>query len=220
MALCLADTLLACGTVDIEDFNLRLQGWEASGENAAAGRRLDVDPGNGALLRMAPLAIFATLDVAVGEALAVRQSRATQAGVASLDACRLFAAQLADALNGADKAQATRQRVMALCPRVLFVSGGAWRDKPREEIAASGEVVDTLEAGLWAVSQTDKFRDAVRLAANLGGNASGAAAVAGQLAGALYGASGIPEKWLAALAWQERLEFAAADLFEARLPAP
>ncbi len=213
MAICLADTLLCYDTVDLEDFRARLDRLPAAG--AAQGEEDD-----GALLRMAPLAIFAARDPDVAGALAVRQSRATHAGVASLDACRLFAAQLADALNGADRDAALTPRVMGLCPRVLFVNAGTWRDKPGEAIAASGDVVDTLEAGLWAVAQGSGFRDTVRAAAGLGGNAMGAAAVAGQLAGALYGASSIPEKWLAALAGRGPITLTARELFEARLPAP
>ena len=37
---------------------------------------------------------------------------------------------------------------------------------------------------------------------------------AGQLAGALYGATSIPEDWLAKLAWRDRIEFLAYDLFD------
>lgn len=40
---------------------------------------------------------------------------------------------------------------------------------------------------------------------NLGDDADTVGAVAGQLAGALYGASAIPERWLASLAWRERI---------------
>ena len=67
-------------------------------------------------------------------------------------------------------------------------------------------MVDCLNAALWAVSRTTDFRSAVLLAANLGDDADTTAAVAGQLAGALYGVSGIPENWLAKLAWRERIE--------------
>lgn len=68
---------------------------------------------------------------------------------------------------------------------------------------------------MWAVSRTTDFRSAVLLAANLGGDADTTAAIAGQLAGAIYGASGIPASWLDVLAWRNRLEHAAASLFNA-----
>ena len=66
-----------------------------------------------------------------------------------LDACKLFVAYLVDALNGADKDAATRQRVMALAPNVLFISAGEWRTKTREQIKSTGYVVDTLEGAVW-----------------------------------------------------------------------
>ena len=79
---------------------------------------------------------------------------------------------------------------------------------------ASGYVVHTLEAALWAVGRTECFEDALVLAVNLGEDADTVGAVTGQLAGALYGESGIPRRWLRPLAWQERLRAAAVGLFE------
>lgn len=75
---------------------------------------------------------------------------------------------------------------------------------------ATGYVLHTLEAALWAVERTASFEEAVVLAVNLGEDADTVGAVTGQLAGALYGLSGIPQRWLAPLAWRDRL-VAAAD---------
>jgi ADP-ribosyl-[dinitrogen reductase] hydrolase len=133
---------------------------------------------------------------------------------ACLEACQLFIAQLAEALRGADKEGVMRQRVMALCPAVLFISAGEWKTKSREQIKSSGYVVHTLEAALWSVWQTDNYRDTVLTAANLGDDADSVAAVAGQLAGALYGASSMPKEWLAKLAWREKIEKLANTLYE------
>jgi ADP-ribosylglycohydrolase len=241
MALCLGQSLLACDTVDLEDFLLRLQAWLEHGENTVPGKCFDIgvttraaieryaadgDPaagsrdamsaGNASLVRLAPLAIFSARDPNDAEALAARQSRATHGALECVDACRLFIVQLVDALTGADKAAALRQRVMALCPAVLCISAGEFKDKPRAQISSSGYVIHTLEAALWAVWQTDNFRDAVLTAANLGDDADSVAAAAGQLAGALYGSRAIPEEWLAKLAWRDRIEFLAHDLFAAK----
>ena len=51
--------------------------------------------------------------------MAVEQSRTTHAALESLDACKLFVVQLIDALNGADRETAVRQRNMSLGPRLL-----------------------------------------------------------------------------------------------------
>jgi ADP-ribosyl-[dinitrogen reductase] hydrolase len=239
MALCLADSLLESGTVDQDDLMTRLRGWLERGEMTVSGRCFDIGvttraaierfaatgvaaagredgstAGNGSLVRLAPLAIFAAGDAETAEFLAVKQSRATHAAQECLDACKLFVAFLLDALDGADKAGATRARVMSLAPKLLFISAGEWKAKTRAEIRSSGYVVHTLEAALWAVWQTDTFRDAVLTAANLGDDADSVAAVAGQLAGALYGASAIPAEWLAKLAWRDEIAQRADALFD------
>lgn len=241
MALCLGQSLLATGTFDPDDFMVRLRGWLEHGENtvsgtcfdigvttraaienyiatgfAASGRMEPTSAGNGSLVRLAPLAIFAAGDHDNAEFLALKQSRCTHAHPECLDACKLFISQLLDALDGADKEGATRQRVMSLSAKLLFISAGEWKDKPRTAIRSSGYVVHTLEAALWSVWQTDNFRDAVLTAANLGDDADSVAAVAGQLAGALYGAKAIPEAWLAKLAWREKIERLANGLFDRR----
>jgi ADP-ribosyl-[dinitrogen reductase] hydrolase len=243
MALCLADSLLACGTVDQDDLMTRLLAWLREGANTVPGRCFDIgnttraaiesfaedrfaaagsedarSAGNGSLARLAPLAIVAAGDTEL-ETLAVRQSRTTHGAAECLDACRLFAVQLADALRGADKAAALRPRVMALGPRVLFIDAGEYKEKAAEAIQSSGYVVHTLEAALWAVWTTGTFRDAVLSAVNLGDDADSVGAVAGQLAGALYGASAIPAEWLERLAWRERIEERAGRLFDARAEA-
>ena len=239
MALCLAESLLEADTVDQDELMTRLRGWLERGENtvrgscfdigattraaiaefaatgqAAAGSEEPTAAGNGSLVRLAPLAIFAAGRPDEAAFLAQKQSRATHGAQECLDACTLFVAQLLDALSGADKAGALRPRVMSLSPRLLFINAGEWKDKPRARIRSSGYVVHTLEAALWSVWQTGNFRDAVLLAANLGDDADSVAAVAGQLAGALYGAQAIPAAWRARVAWGDRIAMLANALFD------
>lgn len=72
----------------------------------------------------------------------------------------------------------------------------------------------TLEAAIWSVARSDGFADAVLLAANLGHDADTVAAVTGQLAGALWGLSGIPERWVAKLAWADDIKARAEKLVQ------
>ena len=88
---------------------------------------------------------------------------------------------------------------------VRAVAAGSWRNKDRAAIRATGYVVHTLEAALWAVGRTNNFQDALVLAVNLADDADTVGAVTGQLAGALYGETGIPGAWLTPLAWRERI---------------
>ncbi|KIY37546.1 hypothetical protein TZ03_27305 [Pseudomonas sp. 10-1B] len=92
---------------------------------------------------------------------------------------QLFGAQLHLALNGADKEEALSPKVRPLKPRALIINAGEYKHKTREQIRSSGYVVDTLEAALWAVWNTDNFRDAILLAANLADDADSVAATAG-----------------------------------------
>ena len=239
MSLCLAESLLADESLDALDLMNRFRAWLEKGENTVPGKCFDIgsttraaierfiadgkpfagsqlvtSAGNASLVRLAPLAILYRHRPDDALLLAMGQSRTTHAAQECVDACKLFTAELIDALNGADKETALRQRMMALSPRVLFISAGEFKEKSRDQILSSGYVVHTLEAALWSVWTTDNFRDAVLAAANLGDDADSVGAVAGQLAGALYGASGIPQEWLAKLAWREKIEKLAKELFD------
>ena len=82
----------------------------------------------------------------------------------------------------------------------------SFADLPRDEIRSSGYVVDTLEAALWCVLNTDSYQECVLKAVNLGRDTDTVAAVAGGLAGALYGYDAIPEEWRKALQRRDYIE--------------
>ena len=71
---------------------------------------------------------------------------------------------------------------------------------PSSEIASTGYVVDTLKAVIWCVGTTDSFKSAVLKAVNLGGDTDTIGAITGTLAGALYKIESIPEEWIQKLA--------------------
>ncbi len=239
MALCLADTYLAKNGFDYQDFAERLCRWYKSGENSHNRRCFDIgnatrealegflakglawygndDPstaGNGSIIRLAPTAIFGRHSLLATWRQSAGQSRCTHRAMEAVSCCELLGAQLHLALNGADKEEALAAKVRPLFPRPLLINAGEYKRKSREQIRSSGYVVDTLEAALWAVWNTDNFRDAILLAANLGDDADSVAATAGQIAGALYGVSGMPEEWVCKVAWSEHIQGLAQQLFE------
>src|SRR6266576_2132972 len=131
-----------------------------------------------------------------------------------VDASVIFADMLADAIAGRPVNEVLRSRVGDFAGKISEIASGlTWRGKHRDQIRGTGYVVDSLNASLWAVSRTTSFRSAVLLAANLGDDADTTAAITGQLAGALYGLSAIPSAWLAKLAWRERIDTLARQLF-------
>lgn len=82
---------------------------------------------------------------------------------------------------------------------------------PENKIYSSGYVVDTLEAALWCLLNTDDYKSLALKAVNLGGDTDTVAAVAGGLAGIFYGAESIPAEWLAILKRRDYLEKICAD---------
>lgn len=67
---------------------------------------------------------------------------------------------------------------------------------PDNEIKSSGYVVDSIEAAIWCLLNSNSFEKATLLAVNLGKDTDTVAAIAGGLAGLFYGYNSIPEKWL------------------------
>lgn len=76
----------------------------------------------------------------------------------------------------------------------------------KKYIHSSGYVVDTLEAVLWCVGNSDNFKDAVLKAVNLGGDTDTVGSITGSIAGLLYGYQAIPEIWIENLVGKEKVE--------------
>ena len=238
MALCLADSLIAHSGLDTDDLIARFLRWYRQGENSVTGRCFDIgrttraaleryertgrtaadgphdskQAGNGTLMRLAPVALFAASNAAMAGYLAERQSRTTHPAHIAHEACRFLATLLVEAINGASREEvlASRYWMGGLAP----IAAGEWKAKRRDEIVSSGYALATLEAALWCVERTTSFEGALVLAVNLADDADTVGAVTGQLAGALYGRDGIPSRWLDRLAWREQIEAKAFTLFE------
>ena len=77
---------------------------------------------------------------------------------------------------------------------------------PNEIIYSGGYVVETMETVLWALMNTDNYRDCVLTCVNMGYDADSTAAIAGGLAGLSYGYDSIPTEWTDALVNKELIE--------------
>ncbi len=82
---------------------------------------------------------------------------------------------------------------------------------PEDKISSSGYVLDSLEAALWCLLNTDNYKLLALKAVNLGGDTDTVGAIAGGLAGIYYGAEAIPTEWLATLKRRDYLEKIAED---------
>ena len=241
MAIALAESLVACGALDPVDLMSRFVDWWRKGSYSCTGRCFDIglttraalvrferdgDPfagsvdafsaGNGSLMRLAPVAIrFAAADER--SLAADQQSRTSHAATACIDACVYFADLISDAIDGQSKREILEARAGINDPDVARVAAGSWRNRSRRSIRSTGYVIDSLEAALWCISNTEDFASAVLTASNLGDDADTVAAITGQLAGALYGASAIPTHWRRRLAWSRRIVGLAQALFASRV---
>lgn len=86
-----------------------------------------------------------------------------------------------------------------------------------EKISSSGYVVHSLEAAVWSLITTNSFEEALLKAVNLGDDADTVGAIAGGLAALYYGYEGIPKEWLDVIInreWMEELCNQMAESFK------
>lgn len=238
MAICLAEACIESGRVDINLFRDKMVDWYKHGINSVNGYCFDIGnatryaleqymekgggwfgntakntAGNAGLIRQAPAVILNWRSLQDIYFATKAQSMATHAAAESLSACNFHGYLLHMLINGCSKDAVFSPHLMPLVSRGLIINAGEYKSKQREQIRSSGYVIDTLEAAMWAVWNTNNFRDAILLAANLADDADSVAATAGQIAGALYGYSEIPHEWLDKLAQRKKLELMAEKLF-------
>jgi ADP-ribosylglycohydrolase len=233
MALCLAESLLEVTSFDPRDQVTRYQQWQRQGHLSATGQCLGItastakalaqagwrrqlfsgshDPNQldpEVLSRVAPVVMFYFAEASDAVTFASEQSRTTCQAPGAMEACKVLAACIYLALAGKPKAQ-----VLELPPDLLDAT--AFRTSVSDIVAnpgqphksaKAGNVIEALDAALWAFRTTDNFRDGALKAANLGGNSDVTAAVYGQLAGAHYGVAGIPPQWRSSLIHKDLIE--------------
>lgn len=65
-----------------------------------------------------------------------------------------------------------------------------------DDIKSTGYIVDTLEASLWMLLNTNSYSEAIIGAINLGNDTDTIGAICGSMAGIIYGLAEIPSKWI------------------------
>jgi ADP-ribosyl-[dinitrogen reductase] hydrolase len=174
----------------------------------AVARELgDRAAGNGALMRTLPTALACGPDLA----MAVRIGRMTHPHPESDAAVAAYHRMVDSLLAGHSKADALLAALSAAGPlsgRLQAVTA-----RTEGEIRATGYVVDTLEAAIWAFLTTDSLEDCIVTAVNLGDDTDTVGAVAGGLAGAHYGVKALPRRWSTALRHRTELEETAEQLY-------
>jgi len=204
-----------------------LQRIAAGAEPVGAGPTDVNSNGNGALMRILPLAfaLREETDPIIRYTLTRRVAAVTHGHMRSAIGCFLLLEYAAILIEGLPPDEAYR-RFCREAPVLLQelelpsdetdhyhrVLSGRLPGLPEEDIASSGYVVDTLEAALWCLLTETNYRDAVLKAVNLGKDTDTTAAVCGGLAGLAWGAAAIPAEWLDALARREDIRALARRL--------
>lgn len=170
---------------------------------AVEGDFSEGDAGNGAAMRVLPVALATMGKPARGEQWSVSQAHITHHHPLSDAACLALVSMVHTLLAGQGKEE------------VRTIAGGlaqqyeAFRFEPYAG-ASSTFVGDTIQTVLNFYLCTDTFPDCVIRTVNQGGDADTTGALAGMLAGATYGLDAVPVRWLsrldrnvaAAIRWQ------------------
>jgi ADP-ribosyl-[dinitrogen reductase] hydrolase len=242
MALCLAESLIEKG-FKLQDQLKRYLKWYREGYLSSTGSCFDIGAntarsleyyeenqklppkrdraaGNGSIMRLAPVPIYFKDDFKEAVKYSGESSLTTHNNQMAVDSCRYLGGLLQQFINARIEMEAFKIKVikdtavdLELDERVIAAVNGAFK-KEKSEIKSDGFVINTLEASLWSLLNSDSFEEAVLKAVNLGDDADTVAAVTGQLAGAYYGYEAIPDKWLNKLADYDLLQKIAEKLYE------
>ena len=202
MSLCIGRAIDAAGGWDLRGVADRFAAWLRAGpadvgstvrkgirrymlEGTLDGPLHEGDAGNGAAMRMVPVALATLADGALLARCALEQARLTHHHPLS-DAGTVHVGELLHlAVLGRGKPRLRRASdgLVARAPAFAFV--------PYHGLA-TGYVVDTLQTVLHAFFSTRGFEECVVEAVNRGADADTTGAIAGAIAGAYYGEEQLP----------------------------
>lgn len=229
--------------VDYDDIMKRFVNWVYNGEYTPAGKAFDMGNtcmgaineyvrtgdyakcgktgewanGNGALMRIMPICLYAYKKVKSGEWTAkealeqVHQlSALTHDHLRSKMACGIYFFMICNILDkegtlieklqaGIDDAVRFYHGDVANYAELAHYSRLFHLDKfalcKEDVIKSTGYVVDSLEAAVWSLITTDSLEQALLCAVNLGDDADTVGAIAGGLAALYYGYDSAPNEW-------------------------
>lgn len=243
-ALCLLESLLNKNGFSLEDFSDALVSWYEDGRWAVDGVVFDVGiqtanalhayqgglapeacgvrnpdgKGNGALMRVLPLALWHSVHGSQEKGRrdreliedAHRQCLITHGHVCNQVCCALYCLTAQALLSGLKAGEAIAEGLGTL--RELYRDLPEyereleWSIRPDQpwEGTGTGYVVDCLRSAFMILEQASGYEDGVKRAVLLGNDTDTTACVAGGLLGIRYGVQGIPKRWLSMLREREK----------------
>lgn len=260
MTLCLADSIAECHKIHVKDIMDRFLSWIEKNSYTAHNELFDIgtttrkalinyknnieplecggkseyDNGNGALMRILPLAFYINQKYGLSffhsdemwdEIETV--CALTHAHPRNIIACMIYLATAVSILHSKNFYDA-ENRVNSILQKyknkknfskevsyfMRLCNFQTLKETKEHEIQSSGYVVHTLEASFWCILNSSSYEECVLKAVNLGDDTDTTAAVAGGLAGILYGYEGIPDIWkkeIAGLEWIETICYKLSD---------
>lgn len=164
---------------------------------------------NGSISRIAPIPLTYSSNPTKALDYAGECSRTTHAHKKCIDACRYLSALIVGALHEVPKKKLLDGvyspvkdywEHRPLDEEVEAVAKGSYKKKKEKDLVGDSNVVNSLEAALWAFHKSDDFEEGCLMAVNLGYDADATGAVFGGLAGAYYGESQLPTIWRSQIA--------------------
>jgi len=249
-ALCLLDSLLGEQRFSLEDYADFLSSWYEMGTWAVdevvfdvgnqtgyalnayqrgvlaeeCGMLIPEGKGNGALMRVLPLALWHSCQKEVSDKQLVldahRQCLITHGHICNQVCCALYCLTALFLLEGKERKEAIEKAVERLrdiyqdLPE--YEKELEWSIRPEDiwEGKGSGYVVDCLRSAFMILLRADSYEDAVKQAVLLGDDTDTTACVTGGLAGIYYGVQDIPIRWMKALKEQEKVAELLSQLIE------
>ena len=204
MSLCIARALVTAGAWDLAGIAANFAGWLKSkpidiGDTCRRGIRNymlkgqletpynEWDGGNGAVMRMVPVALFTLGDDALLERCSIEQAHITHNHPLSDAACLYYGRLVHLAILGASKTRLQRhlEPMLTQFPTFNFTT---YRG------LATGYVVDTMQTVFHHFFRSTDFEQCLVNTVNQGGDADTTGAIIGGLAGAYYGEGNIPRR--------------------------
>jgi len=184
--------------------------------------------GNGAAMRIAPVAVFYHNDLTMLREVAFRSSQITHSHVLGKEGAALQAYAIALAvgwesgrlfdsrgfisrLDELIQHETYRKKLESL----TMLLGEGDKAKVVAELGNTVEAFNSVPTAIYSfVSHPDSFREAILFAVNLGGDTDTIAAMTGAISGAYLGVEAVPNKWRLKLENRLYIEELAAVLYD------
>lgn len=202
----------------IDVFSRVLRGFEWS-ETARSQFGGTGSYGNGAAMRVAPVAMWEYMDIARTVRLARQTAEVTHTHPVGVEGATIQAVAAGHALRDdydrnmllADLAELVRSQIfrrkLQVLPTAIEKSDDGYA---RLHLGNGVSAANSVITALYCFLASDGFEDTVVRAIRMGGDADTIGAMAGALAGARYGATAIPELWTGVEGGERLVELADA----------